>query len=145
MRPKAFAALGQADARHLPRHAAPVQRERGARPARRARAAARPGRPVPRAVQGAAHGLEPAEVQPAESADEGLIRGYVYFVHSYHVLPEHEGDLLATTDYHGPVTAIVGRGGLYGMQFHPEKSGELGMRLLGQFLSLTTKVQTESS
>ncbi|REK52431.1 MAG: imidazole glycerol phosphate synthase subunit HisH [Thermobacillus sp.] len=74
---------------------------------------------------------------------DGLDAGHVYFVHSYHVLPENESDLLATTDYHGPVTAIVGRGGLYGMQFHPEKSGELGMRLLGRFLSLTMKVQNE--
>ena len=40
-----------------------------------------------------------------------------------------------STDYHEPVTAIVGRGNVYGMQFHPEKSGELGMRLLGQFFA----------
>jgi len=67
----------------------------------------------------------------------GLEPGHVYFVHSYHVLPEEAGDLIATTDYHGPVAAIVGRGALYGMQFHPEKSGELGMKLLGRFLALT--------
>lgn len=65
---------------------------------------------------------------------EGLEPGHVYFVHSYHVLPERSEDLLATTDYHQPVTAIVGRGSLYGMQFHPEKSGELGMALLRSFV-----------
>lgn len=66
----------------------------------------------------------------------GLSEGYAYFVHSYHVLPDREGDLLAETDYHGPVAAIVGRGNVFGMQFHPEKSGGLGMRLLGNFLAL---------
>ncbi|MNJ01385.1 Imidazole glycerol phosphate synthase subunit HisH [compost metagenome] len=60
----------------------------------------------------------------------------MYFVHSYHAKPEAESDLLAVTDYGGPVTAIVGRGHVYGMQFHPEKSGEMGMRLLRQFLEL---------
>lgn len=67
---------------------------------------------------------------------EGLEPGHVYFVHSYHALPERREDLLATTDYHQPVTAIVGRGSVYGMQFHPEKSGELGMALLGRFAVL---------
>lgn len=68
---------------------------------------------------------------------EGLEEGHVYFVHSYHAKPEVASDLLATADYFGRVTAIVGRDNVYGMQFHPEKSGELGMRLLGNFLALT--------
>ncbi|PYI51304.1 imidazole glycerol phosphate synthase subunit HisH [Paenibacillus flagellatus] len=67
---------------------------------------------------------------------EGLEEGHVYFVHSFHAIPEVTTDLLATTDYFQAVTAVVGRGSVYGMQFHPEKSGELGMRLLGRFLSL---------
>lgn len=67
----------------------------------------------------------------------GLEEGHVYFVHSYHVLPEVQADLLAVTDYGQPVTAIVGRDSVYGMQFHPEKSGELGMSLLHNFLALT--------
>lgn len=46
----------------------------------------------------------------------GLQEGYVYFVHSYHVKPEVPSDLLATTDYYQPVTAIVGRDNVYGMQ-----------------------------
>lgn len=68
---------------------------------------------------------------------DGVEPGHVYFVHSYHALPERKEDLLAVTDYHQPVTAIVGRGNLYGMQFHPEKSGELGRALLERFLKLT--------
>lgn len=67
----------------------------------------------------------------------GLEEGHVYFVHSFHAKPERQSDLLSTTDYHQPVTAIVGRGNVYGMQFHPEKSGELGMSLLRNFLALT--------
>ncbi|QAY67333.1 imidazole glycerol phosphate synthase subunit HisH [Paenibacillus protaetiae] len=66
-----------------------------------------------------------------------LAEGHVYFVHSYHVKPELASDLLAVTNYYQPVTAIVGRGNVYGMQFHPEKSGEVGMRLLSNFAALT--------
>jgi glutamine amidotransferase len=69
----------------------------------------------------------------------GLEEGHVYFVHSYHVKPELESDLLAYTDYHQPVSAIVGRGQVYGMQFHPEKSGPLGMQLLDNYLQLVQK------
>jgi glutamine amidotransferase len=67
---------------------------------------------------------------------QGIEEGHVYFVHSYHAKPENTADLLATTDYYQPVTAIVGRDNVYGMQFHPEKSGEIGMKLLGNFLNL---------
>lgn len=67
----------------------------------------------------------------------GLAPGHVYFVHSYHALPERREDLLAVTDYYQQVAAIVGRGSLFGMQFHPEKSGELGMQLLERFVRLT--------
>ncbi|AZN39135.1 imidazole glycerol phosphate synthase subunit HisH [Paenibacillus albus] len=73
---------------------------------------------------------------------EGLAPGHVYFVHSFHAKPERSSDLLATTDYNGQVTAIVGRGNVHGMQFHPEKSGELGMSLLRNFLALTGARET---
>ncbi|CAG7650347.1 imidazole glycerol phosphate synthase subunit HisH [Paenibacillus allorhizosphaerae] len=74
-----------------------------------------------------------------------LEEGHVYFVHSFHALPERQDDLLATTDYYGPVTAIVGRGNVFGMQFHPEKSGNIGMKLLGNFLSLCKSGQAVQS
>jgi glutamine amidotransferase len=67
----------------------------------------------------------------------GLEEGHVYFVHSYKALPEEPQDLLASTDYYEQVTAVVGRDNVYGMQFHPEKSGALGMQLLSNFLKLT--------
>lgn len=66
----------------------------------------------------------------------GVEEGHVYFVHSYRVQAEAESDVLATAEYDGPVTAVVGRGNVFGMQFHPEKSGAVGMKLLGNFLAL---------
>ena len=86
------------------------------------------GRAVPGRLQSAAYGLERADFRQRECrCSTDSTPGHVYFVHSYHAKPERESDLLAVTDYHGQVTAIVGRGNVYGMQFHPEKSGELGM------------------
>jgi len=59
---------------------------------------------------------------------------YVYFVHSFHLRPAAAEHLLATVDYGGPVTAMVGRDNLAGTQFHPEKSQAVGLRLLANFL-----------
>ncbi|MGF1595305.1 MAG: imidazole glycerol phosphate synthase subunit HisH [Kiloniellaceae bacterium] len=59
---------------------------------------------------------------------------YVYFVHSFHLRPARAEHLLATADYGGPVTALVGRDNLAGTQFHPEKSQAAGLRLLANFL-----------
>lgn len=67
----------------------------------------------------------------------GLEEGYVYFVHSFHAKLTNSENLLADTDYYGPVTAIVNKDNVFGMQFHPEKSGDLGMKLLENFLALT--------
>jgi glutamine amidotransferase len=68
----------------------------------------------------------------------GVEEGHAYFVHSYHAIPTHRSDVLATTDYFQYVSAIVARDHLFGMQFHPEKSGPLGMKLLDQFLKIST-------
>jgi glutamine amidotransferase len=57
-----------------------------------------------------------------------------YFVHSYHLAAANDGDLVATSEYGGPVTAIVARGNLAGTQFHPEKSQALGLKLIENFL-----------
>ena len=66
---------------------------------------------------------------------EGIAKDdYVYFVHSYAVPPADV--TLATTDYGIPVSAIVRKGNFWGAQFHPERSGSAGARLLGTFLGL---------
>lgn len=57
-----------------------------------------------------------------------------YFVHSYQFLPESESDVLATTPYGDSVVSVVGRGSVWGTQFHPEKSLRIGARLLKNFL-----------
>lgn len=57
----------------------------------------------------------------------------VYFVHSFCAVADREGDVIAATDYGVPVMAAVGRGNVYGCQFHPEKSGEVGLQILKNF------------
>lgn len=64
----------------------------------------------------------------------GLEEDYVYFVHSYHVEATNDEDVIATTDYGRSVAAIVVRDHIVGMQFHPEKSGEFGRKLLERCL-----------
>ncbi len=61
--------------------------------------------------------------------DEG---DYVYFVHSFYAV-DCEESLIATTDYGIDLTAAVGKGNVFGCQFHPEKSAEVGMKILKAF------------
>jgi len=66
---------------------------------------------------------------------EGLkARDHVYFVHSFQLKTARPETLLATTEYGGTVTAVVGRDNLAGTQFHPEKSQATGLRLIANFL-----------
>jgi glutamine amidotransferase len=58
---------------------------------------------------------------------------WVYFVHSY--APPMSADVIATCDYGGPVVAAVGRRRLWATQFHPEKSGPVGLHLLANFVA----------
>jgi len=57
-----------------------------------------------------------------------------YFVHSYAFLPADPKVVVATTNYGIPVTAAVRHGGVWGTQFHPEKSSRAGLRLLRNFI-----------
>jgi glutamine amidotransferase len=66
---------------------------------------------------------------------DGVATGdHAYFVHSYHLRVANPAHLLATADYGGPITAIVGRDNLVGTQFHPEKSQAAGLRMIANFL-----------
>ena len=60
---------------------------------------------------------------------------YVYFVHSYHAV-DCENSLVATTDYGKELTAIVQKDNVYGCQFHPEKSGDVGLKILKAFAEI---------
>ncbi len=62
---------------------------------------------------------------------------YVYFVHSYMAEPEEGDDLACVTDYGTEVPAMAVKGNIYGCQFHPEKSGETGLKMLKNFAELT--------
>jgi glutamine amidotransferase len=57
-----------------------------------------------------------------------------YFVHSYEFAAKHDEDVLAITDYDGPIAAVIGHGNIVGTQFHPEKSQAVGLLLLRNFL-----------
>ncbi len=59
---------------------------------------------------------------------------HAYFVHSYQLQAADEADVVARTDYGGPVTAAVARDNMVGTQFHPEKSQALGLALIRNFL-----------
>jgi glutamine amidotransferase len=59
---------------------------------------------------------------------------HAYFVHSFHFVAGDPADVLAVTDYGGPVTAAVARENVAGVQFHPEKSQRLGLGLIANFL-----------
>lgn len=67
---------------------------------------------------------------------EGVKTGdHVYFVHSYHFEVADPSMRLAHVDYGGDVTAVVGTGTMLGMQFHPEKSQDVGLRMIRNFLT----------
>ena len=69
---------------------------------------------------------------------DGITTGdHAYFVHSWQFHVSNPAHLLATVEYGGPVTAIIGRDNILGMQFHPEKSQGVGLRLIANFLRWT--------
>ncbi|HEX4176033.1 MAG TPA: imidazole glycerol phosphate synthase subunit HisH [Acidimicrobiales bacterium] len=75
----------------------------------------------------------------ADAAEPAALHGlgprpWVYFVHSF--APPVAEETVAVCDYGGPVAALVSRGTLWGAQFHPEKSGATGLRLLSNFVDL---------
>ena len=63
---------------------------------------------------------------------------HAYFVHSYYCAPDDPAVVLSRSKYGRPFPAIVGRGRVFGFQFHPEKSQSVGLRLLRNFATLET-------
>ena len=59
---------------------------------------------------------------------------YVYFVHSYHAMPEDKSIILATSVYGEEITAAVGKNNVIATQFHPEKSGDIGLSIIKNFV-----------
>ncbi|MBI5300678.1 MAG: imidazole glycerol phosphate synthase subunit HisH [Chloroflexi bacterium] len=65
--------------------------------------------------------------------------GYTYFVHSYYCAPSDPSITLATTDYRVDFASIVGRGNVWGTQFHPEKSQTVGLKILENFVGIVNR------
>lgn len=84
-------------------------------------------------------GWNTLEVSRDHPVFDGIATGsdglHAYFVHSFHFVAADAGDILARADYGGPITAAVARDTMVGTQFHPEKSQNLGLRLLANFLT----------
>jgi len=73
-------------------------------------------------------------INPASQLLEGIPTGsYFYFVHSYYVVPEDEAVVVGRTDYGLDFVSAVEKGKLFACQFHPEKSSELGLKIIKSF------------
>lgn len=78
------------------------------------------------------------DIKPAR--EDTLLRNLelprFYFLHSYYFVPDDQASLVSVTDYGGEFASAVGVGGIYGTQFHPEKSHHWGVQLLKNFAEL---------
>ncbi len=82
-------------------------------------------------------GWNALHIRPESRLFKGVPEGtFVYFVHSYYLKAEREDDVAATAEYMIPFHAAVERDNLFATQFHPEKSGDLGLQMLKNFVSL---------
>nr|MBP3599076.1 imidazole glycerol phosphate synthase subunit HisH [Eubacterium sp.] len=82
-------------------------------------------------------GWNSIRINPESRLFQGIEDGsYVYFVHSYYLQAEREEDVAATTDYVVNIHAAAERDNVFATQFHPEKSGEIGLRILKNFIEL---------
>lgn len=83
-------------------------------------------------------GWNSLEITPGARLFAGIPRNaYVYFVHSYYLKAEDPAIVAASTRYGVPIHASVERGNVFACQFHPEKSGDVGLQILKNFISIT--------
>lgn len=94
---------------------------------------------LPEGIKVPAIGWQKIDVSTAGHGNplfEGITNPFFYFVHSYVLMPEQDENSLATTTYGDYVySAVVGKGTIYGTQFHPEKSAETGLKLIENFIN----------
>jgi glutamine amidotransferase len=81
-------------------------------------------------------GWNKLEFHQASPLIDGVPEDFVYFVHSYYVKDFAEAELLASSTYDVQVPAVVGHGNVFGTQFHPEKSSNVGLAILKNFVNL---------
>ena len=82
------------------------------------------------------------QIERSPQPDHGFLNGpgpepWFYFVHSYHVVPNDQSWIAATTEYGRPFVSVVARNNVMATHFHPEKSQSCGMQLLRNFLAVT--------
>jgi len=83
-------------------------------------------------------GWNELDVQRDHPLVDGVDGEYAYFVHSYYAEPDDPDHVVATTDYGVEFASVVANdaGTVFGTQFHPEKSGETGLRILRNYVAL---------
>jgi len=82
-------------------------------------------------------GWNSLEIRPGAKLYKGIEDGtYVYFVHSYYLKAEDEGIVAASAQYSAHIHASVESGSLFACQFHPEKSSDVGLKILQNFIQL---------
>jgi glutamine amidotransferase len=85
-------------------------------------------------------GWNSIEVEREHQFLSGVSSGaYVYFVHSYITKPKDKKTILATTEYCTRFPSVIAKGAVVGTQFHPEKSGEVGLQMLRNFVELVKR------
>jgi glutamine amidotransferase len=82
------------------------------------------------------------QIEPAR--DHPLLVGiehgdFAYFAHSYYAVPQNSGDIVACTNYGQPYPSVVGRNNVCAIQFHPEKSQHVGLKILENFVAFVEK------
>lgn len=83
-------------------------------------------------------GWNSIQINPKSRLLKGIPENsYVYFVHSYYLKAKNREDVAATTDYIVDVHAAAEHGNIFATQFHPEKSGEVGLQILRNFISIS--------
>lgn len=83
-------------------------------------------------------GWNSIEINPKSRLLRGIPNhSYVYFVHSYYLKAKYKEDVAATTDYIVDVHAAAEHENIFATQFHPEKSGEVGLQILKNFVSIS--------
>lgn len=82
-------------------------------------------------------GWNSLDINPNSKLFKGIKDGsYVYFVHSYYLIAEHEEDVAATCEYGVHIHAAIEHDNVYACQFHPEKSSEVGLHIIKNFVNL---------
>jgi imidazole glycerol-phosphate synthase subunit HisH len=91
----------------------------------------RPGLKIPHMGWNQLQVCRPSPILEGISTDN-----YAYFVHSYYCIPANPADVTVMVDYGVPFTAAIQRDHIYGVQFHPEKSQQTGLKILSNFLRM---------